>query len=357
VALRLLLALLAIPATAVADSWVLLQPRTPYEVTVSRAVGPKVTASARVDRAGRYPISRWLKVAPGERAVAIWGRDIGLAIYSADGGLIFRRRGTIGAFGFSPDAARFAFATPTGIELLKLDRPEPELVARIGGADLLRFTERGLVARAGKRIILIEDTGKKRPLATAPRMKAVAAAGTRVVYFAGGALVSIDLSDIDHAEKVQLEDRADVLDAELSPDGRDLVWIADGHIYQREGRGPVRSVVDARDVTTLAFSPDGSAWLWSTFGGGALVTDAGSRPLPDGFGRAWFRAGGKGIVVASHKQIAVWDPADDTRTIVGSLDPAETSFWSADMIGPTLITFTARTPRGVKEHAAPELDP
>lgn len=340
------------PSVATADSWVRLQPRISYEVSLRG-----VSASARVDRAGRYPISRWLKVAPGERAVAVWGRDTGLVVQAASGESIFRRPGAIGAFAFSADGMQLAFATPGGAWVVELDRPEPHLVAAIAGVDFVRFTDRGLVVRTGGKLALIEESGTVRILARTSRMTALAAAGSRAVYFADGIMVSIDLADIAHVERTRLADRADVLDAELSPKGRDLLWRAGGHIYLREGTDPARSVVAAEDVATLAFSPDGSAWLWSTYSGGGIVTAEGSRPLPDGFGRACFRAGGDGIVIVSRTHIALWSPAAGTQSVVGGVDPAETSLWSADMIGTELITLSARTPPGVKEHSAPAIDP
>jgi len=343
------------PAPARAESWVELAPRVAYEIHWSHAAGHRASIDVTVERADRYPLGRWLQVAPGDKAVALRGADTGLVVYSPSGASLFSRRAVVTAFRFSPDGERVAFAGAKGLELVRLDHPEARVVADLAGIDWIRFTDAGLLVRAGGKLALVDEQGKVRTLASG-RIDAVAAAGARIAYFGDGALVSMDPAHPDRADRTALADKSPVLDAELSPNGHDLLWSTRAHVYLCEGNAPARVVVDGKDIIGLSFSPDGSAWLWSSSSAGALVTAGAARPLPTGYGRAAFRAGGRGVVALSSKRVAVWDPAKDTTTVVGGVDPAETELGLVVMVGDELIFMTARTPPGLKEHSTPDVD-
>jgi len=92
---------------------------------------------------------------------------------------------------------RLAFATARGVEVLALDTHEVRMLTPLGGVDRLRWTDAGLVARAGNAVDLVGDDGHRRTLLEVRPGAAVAAAKGRVVTFAPSAMRELDVARAD----------------------------------------------------------------------------------------------------------------------------------------------------------------
>jgi hypothetical protein len=228
--------------------------------------------------------------------------------------------------------------------VVALPAQRPRELARLRGVTWLRYSDIGLIARTATGLSLVEPSGRVRALSTDARIEAVAVSGGRIVVFGRGKMISIDPARPGSAEATALPERGCVLDAELSPDGRTLIWITAEHVYLRDTGAAAKKVADATQVADLAFSSDGTAWLWSAASTGAVTQRGVATPFPAGAGRARFRQAGSGIILRQLDAIQLWDPTTGTTRTLGGSDPAESQTWLADLVGDQLITLSTRTP-------------
>src|SRR6478752_1933963 len=131
----LVLVLSLVAARAAADSRIELLRGT---YSIDWAAGGKQRHIAHPRGDGRETsLDRWLQVAPGGRAVAVWSAETGLDVLSATGASLWQRKGDVTAFRFSPTGDRLAFASAKGVEVVALDRPEPRPLAQLAGVEWL----------------------------------------------------------------------------------------------------------------------------------------------------------------------------------------------------------------------------
>lgn len=343
VAVRLaLVAVLLVARVAAADSWLDFKQRTTLEL---RAGAYRTSFAA----AERVALSQWLQVGEGEKLVVVASPTDGLRVLDANGDTKYVRSGRVGAFRLA--GSELAYALADRIEVVTLGGA-PRVLAKLPGVRWLRHTSAGWLARSAAGLALVGSDGKVRNLAAGAHLEAVAVSEDRVVALGGGELRAIDVKTAA-ATTTKLPERARVLDAELSPDGRALIWATATHVYERTGDEPARKIADADRVTDLAFAPDGTSWLWSARGGGQVVTADKALSLPANAGRARFRQAGDELVIRNAYDHELWNPKTDRRTRVGRSDPAESVTWIADYAGSTLITLSTRTDPHVKKQMAP----
>jgi dipeptidyl aminopeptidase/acylaminoacyl peptidase len=342
------------PGRAGADERVWMLPGGAYVLEWQRLGAPPIRVNPRVARAGWTRVDRWLQVAPGGGALALFGQNPGLLVYAASGEELLREPRGVTAFRFSPNGQRLAFTSAKGLEVYDIDRRERRFLARLHGIDLLRWTDAGVVARRGGRLILVNDAGKQRRLASAGRLDAVVAAGTRVVYFERGMMVSLDIEGRTEPVRSRLETRDPVTLAELSPDGVRLLYATAKRAYLADGSGTPRVVANEGDLHSLSFAPDGSAYVWASRMRGALECDGDSQPLPLYVTSARFRQDGAGVVVTRlEKGVATWMPDGSEPKLIGGVSPDDGGNWTGDVIGDEAVAFYGRKDSRTKRHEVP----
>ena len=319
-----------------------------------------VTAVPRVDHEGLSPLDRWFQVAPGGGAVALFSDSTGLTVFTANGAQILRRKDGVTAFRFSAAGDRLALASTKGIEVLTLDRHQPQLLKSLARVDWLQWTDAGLVARARSQLFLIDDAGNQRMLATLRPGTIVAAAKARLVYFAGGSLLTLDLMTGGTPETTRLVDSEPVRNAELSPDGTHVIFATARRVYLREGSGPVRVVADVEGVQSLFFSPDGAAYLWAgNMGGSVVLPDGRTVALPPGTRSARFsRNSGYELVLTTAEGVYTWDARTGVRTIVGGISADDGVNFAGDVSANAgVIAFYYKKSGDQKETETPRFAP
>jgi hypothetical protein len=305
---RLALIFSLVSAPAVADGWVPLGPSTGFAIAWDAVKPPRVLARPQVLREELSPLDRWFQVAPGRSAVAFWSASSGLAVCGPSGAELYHREGEVTAFRFSPAGDRLAFSSVRGIEVLALDTHTPRKLAPLAGVNWLQWTDVGLVARARRRLYIVDEAGKQRALATLPAGATIAAARSRLVYFAGCSLHMLDLAGGSAAE-AKLNDCEPVINAELSPDGGRLLFATAKRVYLRQEPATEHLLAEAEGVHSLFFSPDGASLLWASGSGGEVLSrDGRMSALPPDIRSARFvQDGGATVVVTTRESVALWD--------------------------------------------------
>jgi hypothetical protein len=328
----LLLGLAMAPVRARADAQVVLSPGPGYRIDWTPQAAGRVFANPQVDRQGPSSVDRWFQVAPGGGALAMWVAGNGVAVFKSTGAELWRREAGVTAFRFSPGGDRLAVASAKGIEVVALGEGKSRNLATLAGVEWLRWTDFGLAARTRSALKLVSEDGSQRTLAALPPGAVVAAAQRRVVYFATGALIELELTSGARTGVTKLA-REPVINAELSPDGATVLFATKRGVYVRRGKAEVRQLVGADRVHSLFFSPDGSAYLWAANDGGAVVGKAGDVPLPRGVRSARFRPDTGGLVLTAEDGVSTWDPATGARSIIGGISSADGVNLAGDLAG------------------------
>jgi hypothetical protein len=312
------------PVPARADGWIMLSPGSGYRIEWTAAASDHpVIAVPRVARQGLSPLDRWFQVSPGGEAIALWSSSTGLVVFRASGIELLHQKDHVAAFRFSPAGDRIAFASARGIEVLELGQHDPRILGALAGVDWLEWTDVGLVARTLSKLYLVDFAGHQRTLAKLRPGTVVAAAKGRLVYFADGSLLTINLANDGPTSVTKVGEGEPVINAVLSPDGANVLFATARRVYLREGSGPVRMLADARGVQSLFFSPNGAAYLWTTHAGGEVVVEGGgTTALPRGTLSARFSQSRNGVlVVTAEDGVATWDATTGARSLVGGISP------------------------------------
>jgi hypothetical protein len=344
------------PVTALADARVMLSPGPGYWVDF-RTANVRFTGFPTVDRRGWSSTDRWFQIAPGGRSLAVWSKPTGLGVFSYGGADLLRRKDNVTAFRFAPGGDRIAVASGKGIEILSLDQRELRLLAGITGIDWLRWTDFGLVASRRSKLLLIDDAGKQRALVSLGP-GAVATAKRRIVSFAAASMTELDLGSDQGPSVTKLADRDPVINAELSPDGANLLFATARRVYLREGARPVTVLAEIADVHSLFFSPDGSAYLWAADSGGAVVEKSKRTALPADVRSARFRQdGGSGLVLTKDDGVTTWNATASGRPLVGGISPDDGVNFAGDLVnGAEVVLFYKKT-GNQKQHQLPPTPP
>jgi hypothetical protein len=185
-------------------------------------------------------------------------------------------------------------------------------------------------------------SGRPRPLVSrddlAPRFTA-AATGTRVMFFAGQQIFTVDVKGGQPSEAGRLKDT--VVNVEMSPDGSQAAIASHGVLYRWSAAG--LEVLEAhRAVHTIWYSPDGRELAYASLDR-AVVLTAGQRRELDAPGidlRALrFRRGGDGLVVVRGEQAHLWRPGRGTLRLLASA-PAGRSLHGADIYSGGTVLWT-----------------
>jgi WD40 repeat protein len=346
------------PIGARADEWIRLSPGPGYIIECRVPNARPVIARPQVDRDGPSPVDRWFQVAPNGTAIALWSAATGLAVLKANATTPWVRKGEVTAFRFSPAGDQLAIASAKGIEILPLDTQQPRLLASLSGITSLKWTA-GLIARTRSRLYLIDSTGKQRTLAASHPALVFAAAGGRVVCFANGTLISLDLANPATPSTTILADRDPVVNAALSPDGRNLLFATARRVYLSEAGAKARPLANIAGVESLFVSADGSAFLWAnSTGEGAVLKDGKTTALPTGTRAARFSQTATGtLVLTAPDGIASWDPATGIRIIQGGISPDDGVNLAGDLAGPAWVALYYKKTSAQKESETPRFPP
>ena len=231
------LALSLFSATAVADDVAFWDPgrKRPCSIHWSPGNTYRLDIHLKAPK-GWTSLDRWLQVAPGGKAMATWSESSGLYLFDSTGSKLWHREGVVTAFRFSPNGNRLAVASRAGIEIVLVAQPALRFLSRLGGAEWLRWLDGGLLVRARGQLTVIDDSGKQRGVATLPKGAVAAASQRRIVYFARGELVEVDVENRGAATTTKLLEREPVINAELSPDGRRILFATSDRVYLIEKR-------------------------------------------------------------------------------------------------------------------------
>jgi WD40 repeat protein len=156
----------------------------------------------------------------------------------------------------------------------------------------------------------------------APRFTA-AASGTRVMFFAGHEIFTVDAIGGEPSAAGKLD--GTVVNVEMSPDGSQAAIASYGKLQRWSAAG--LEVLEANQTTvhTIWYSPDGRDLAYASFDRAVLLTDGGQRhelraPSHD-LQALRFRRGGDGLVVVRGRQAMLWRPhRRDLRTLASAPD-------------------------------------
>jgi hypothetical protein len=313
-------------------------------------------ASPSVQRQGLSDADRWFQVAPGGGTVALWTAATGLVVFNAAGEEMFRRPHGVTSFRFSPEGDRIAIASAKGIQIVTPGRKEARPLASVRGADWLQWTEDGLIAKAEAKLYRVDFGGGLRKLADLRPEALVVAAKQRVVYFAGGSMMALDLGGDAAPAAMKLADRDPVINAEISPDGRRVLFATAARVFLRENGGGIKRIADAEDVRSLDFSHDGESYLWARArGGGELVTRERSIPLPARVRSAHFKRDQSGdVVVTTEDGVSIWKPKAGAPSMAGGMSPDDGVNFGGDVAGSEgVVIFYFKKTGEMKETQTP----
>ena len=259
---------------------------------------------------------------------------------------------------FSPDGARVAAIVGEGylrpIVVLELASGVARELGPSPLADRVEWTRDGVVVREHdpgapgdrQQLTYYPLVGPRRTLLQRRGIHyATAAASSRVLVFdvaRDGRADILELFVGDGAPRapVALGQVRDVVDAEVSPDGRRAAIVTAHGVYLIADR--LRRVSRDKDVSTLWFSSDGARLLLASPGVVTLLEgdrswrlDAGATPWKS----ARFVAGGRQILVAAEGAVLRWTPEGDERQTLAAARDGETIL-AADLLGEDLIVWT-----------------
>jgi dipeptidyl aminopeptidase/acylaminoacyl peptidase len=270
------------------------------------------------------------------------------------GAQLWHRDGRVSAFRFSSTGAELALASDKGIQILALAGLQTRDLVPLPGVQWLRWIDGGLLARARSTLYFVDAVGNKKRLTPLPADAIVAASPRRLVYFGSGTVTDVDRSTGHTLSVTKLADHARVVDAELSPDGRQLLFATAKRVYLIEDQSSPRKLADVDDLRSLVFAPDGSSYLWASRSGGALVANGKSTPLPANTFDAHYRQdGGTEIVITSTgpRVVFLWSPVTGKQTPVGDFLPL-----AADFAGDSTVSVYVTRSILDKEHSVPGQD-
>jgi hypothetical protein len=284
--------------TAGAEGWLTMSRGDEHRLDLGRPGVRKVVGYVSPARSGWVALDAWYQVAPGGNAVATWSAGNGLRVFSPDGQQLYRTNVRTVCFRFSPDGMQLAVGTPRGLDVIDIATGARKTIARQAGIERLRWMDAGPVAlvRRGKLADLVLVGAARKVLAKGRPIDSFDANGAHVAWHERDKLV------VDGAE-IALGFEAPARHLEVAADGRVLLGTTRQVWLRRPGEQPAL-VADEPDVHSLAFSRDGSAYLWASRTRGAVV-GATTTPLPGTLG-ARFADDGTGVVITGAKQIFVW---------------------------------------------------
>src|SRR5439155_13302379 len=152
-------------------------------------------------------------------------------------------------------------------------------------------------------------------------------------------IFGLSVDDAEGRAPEELGHVRDIVDAEVSPDGRRSAFVTSDGVYLIE-RG-LRQVSREKNVSTLWFSRDGARLLFASprqvtllEGDRTQVLDAHAEPWKS----ARFVDGGRQVLVAAERSVLRWNPATGERqTLAVSRDGA--TLLAADLLGDEIVVW------------------
>jgi len=325
---------------------VVLAPGDGYMLTWKMGGQLRILTSPKVARLGSVPLDRWVQVAPGGEALAVRSVLGELSVYAADGTTLLQRAAT--AFRFSPDGGRLAIATGKGLSIFSLQDRTEKALAMLPGAEEMRWTDAGLVVRARGALFLIPDNGVPSRLAAIGAKAPFAAAGNRLVYARPSVgLVSVTLPS-GASENTPLPSA--VTDLELAPDGGRLLVATGTQVLLQTGAGLLAELARTPDVRSLAFSPDGTQYLWAGPGGGRASQGS---SLPSGSLTAAYAPDGS-VMVTTRDGVFRREAATGKMNIAGGISSADGVNFAGLAVGKDgVVALSIRKPGWMKKTESP----
>lgn len=299
------------------------------------------------------PTQRRYQVSPDARVLAY-------AVPSTDEVRLLRRDGAelvIPGVGerdlrFSPDGRLLAVVTgghpASPIRRVDLRTFAAETWAELLEPSWIEYCADGLV------VLHAADSGRGHaltllPWSGAPRRLAdigwsgrfvTAKAGTRVVYFAGEEVWSLDTARQDPPRLVA-RTRSPVRNAEMSPDGRRVACATDAALLIMEGDAAPTVLDEQPGIHSVWFSRDGAALTWASPLDATLRRGDEQRRLkaPRGdLATLRFVQAGEGLVVTRGREVLLWTPALDREEVITRVE-GEVSLLGADLCAAGVVLW------------------
>jgi hypothetical protein len=187
-------------------------------------------------------------------------------------------------------------------------------------------------------------TGRPRQLVSRddllPRFTA-AAAGTRVMFFAGNDIFTVDVDGGGPSAAGQLDNT--VINVEMSPDGSQAALASYGKLHRWSADGLEVLEQDRSTVHTIWYSPDGRDLAYASYERAVLLTAGGQRhelhAQNHDLQAMRFRRGGDGLIVVRGRHALLWRPdRRDLRTLASA--PVGQSLRGADMYRDNTVLWT-----------------
>ena len=272
-----------------------------------------------------FPSQRRFLVSPDARSLAYTSPDKQtLEVVRRDGGRVSMGGAGNQELRFSPDGRTLAAAhfheRAVRIERINLARLTAERWADLPSVVWIEFCARGLVVlhhgegSGARAFTLLPWSGEPRqswrPTGSS-RGSWSAKSGTRLVFFRGNDVMSIDVAAGGEPQKLG-RTRVLVTNAEMSPDGRVFVVATEEEAYVCEGEGPLVPL-DGADVHTVWFARDGLSFVWANSQQVTWQSGAETRKLEAAEGKpiwaARYLAASPGLVVSRGRDLLRWNPA------------------------------------------------
>ena len=284
-------------------------------------LGARVLTTRTVPGFGRLPSQGIYRVSPdgGRLAWLDGGR-----LHVLDGAGHERVVGAaVSMFRFSPDGATLALVDGHDVVLAEVASGERRTLGTVDAMFFLwiEWVRGGpiVVARshAGPRTITYFPTeGAPRLVATRPEhiVRAVGTpSSTTIVWFTGRGIFAADVAGGGVRRLSPDDAAAQLITAEMSPDGREVTWSYDLGMKRIDIASGRISRVGGVSATSVWYGPDG-ALAYARFDNaflrrGAAVARLLRRPHADArIGGVRFRCDAPGLLVVDHDELVAWDP-------------------------------------------------
>ena len=265
---------------------------------------------------------------------------------------------------FSPDGRSAAIVTGSGerdtVALVDLASGAQRSLGALTQVHWIEWTAAGVVVQhfsaveRSEMLTLLPLHGAPRDLAmeTAGIRRFVAAArATRVVYFSANGIFQLDAAHPERPPQVIGNGRlgGGVQNAEASPDGTRVAFVAMDGLYEMEGANAPERIDAQPGIHTVWYSADGAFLAWASPRGATVRGLGASHTLaaPAGDLRAlrFARLGG-GLVVARGAELLAWNPLTGVSETLGRARAGELVF-GGDRFAGGVVLWTSKPLAGM----------
>lgn len=249
---------------------------------------------------------------------------------------------------FSPSGAELAVVSrnyaenrASQVELVDIKRLSRTTLALWNDPAWFEFCHAGLVvlhrnsSNSASQLTLLARDGSSRELldeiATIQRFT-LGRDSNSIVYFDKSDVCYLSLDGSGRGRRVSLGalygDQGPVRNAEMSPDGEQLLFATDSALYLASGGGEPTVLTRGERVHSLWFSKDGTAFAWASDRRAVWQKDGEPRELLAGESASIealrFCQASPGLIVCRGNEVVFWRPEENQKDVLTQMDAGKT---------------------------------